>query len=269
VSTISATSDSIGRTIAIGVVITALALLRKYLPAPKRNPPARPITEREASEFRRLQWLVNIAIFVTGVAFAVTSYKLLILANRAFAESDGAARFQLLPTKSIWSFFPGFGALSLAWEITIFLWTLLGNKEKAHRYVQWSNEKAGFDSTRTLRWMTIGIALPIGIATLLALPMRSTLRDPDLLVCGYARLTPRQYSYSQARRLLVVDGFRRRDGTFVSRADVILEFADGYHWHSANNRDFSSTVDPAMLKFLAEKTGLSVERWQTEADLNH
>jgi hypothetical protein len=264
----SGPSDLIGSALIPAAVVAIFALLRKYVPARQPGNVAPAITEDEVADFRRLQWAVGAAVVGVGVVFSIASYKVLLLANRYMAEADGPARFQLLPTKAIWWFFPGFGALCLTWEITLFLWSLLGDKRKIELYTEWSNQKTGFNSTRVLRWMALGIAAPVGVVTLLAVPMHSTLSDQDMRVQGYAQFSSRPYPYSKARRLMAVDGFRDNDGKFNARADVIVEFSDGYRWHSEANRDFASRVDPDLVEFLKEKTGLPLESAQTEADLN-
>ncbi len=83
----------------------------------------------------------------------------------------------------------------------------------------------------------------------------------------YASVSSRHYAYSQARRLIVVDGVRDRSGKFTKRADIIIDFADGFRWHSEANRDFEPAVDRNLLEFIREKTALPVESAQTEADL--
>lgn len=264
----SAPSDLIGPALIPAAVVAMFALLRKHLPARQPGNVAPTVSERDVADFRRVQWAVGAAMVGGGVVFAIASYKALLLANRYFADADGPARFQLLPTKDIWWFFPGFGALCLTSEITLFLWSLIGDKKRIELYAEWSNEKTGFNSTRVLRWMALGIAAPVGVLTLLAVPMHSTLRDQDMRIRGYAQLSSRPYPYSKARRLMVVDGFRNKDGKFNARADVIVEFSDGYRWHSEANRDFASTVDPDLVDFLKEKTGLQLESAQTETDLN-
>jgi hypothetical protein len=258
----------VGRMLVPVAVLTAFALLRRYVSARTAVLPATPTIATLATKFGKWQWAVGAAMFCVAVVFSFAGYEILVLANRYFAEADGPARFQLLPTKVIWGFFPGFGALCLTWEITRFLWSLAADKDQIARYAAWGNEKTGFDGPRVLRWMALGIALPIGLVTLPAVPMHSTLRERDMLVRGYGQISSRHYAYSQATRLMSVEGFRDRDGKFTARADLIVEFADGYRWHSEANRDFETSVNPKLIDFLELKTGLALEQAPTEDDLN-
>ena len=57
--------------------------------------------------------------------------------------SDGPADFRIWPQSAIWWFFPGFGALTLSWEITLQLWSHLGNRDDASLYAYWSNQRTG------------------------------------------------------------------------------------------------------------------------------
>jgi hypothetical protein len=118
-----------------------------------------------------------------------------------------------------------------------------------------------------LRWLALLIVLPIGIATALALPMHSTLDDGGISVRPYASITPLRLRYADARRLTVVQGHRGRSGKLVVRAEILIDFADGYRWHSESNRDFKPEVEVDLLNFLEDKTGLQARRIESEQDL--
>jgi hypothetical protein len=243
-------------------VIIALGLLRKYLPARKTSP-----LPRLDEDFTGMQWAVSISMLLVGLAFVLLVHKALVTANHYFAEADGPAMFQFAPSNAIWWFFPGFGALCSSWEITLLLWSLFEDRNRIARYVAWSDERNGFDSTRALRWMALFIAMPIAVITLLAIPIHSTLCDDSIVVGHYARLNRQRLPYSEARRLVLVDGFRDRSGKFTPRAGVIVDFHDGSRWSSSANRDFKSEADPGLPEFLQRKTGLPLEQAETEADI--
>jgi hypothetical protein len=76
---------------------------------------------------------------------------MLISTNRYLANKDGPAAFILLPQSAIWWFLPGFAALTLIWDLTLWLWSLVGSKQVALQYEYWTNVKAGFNATRILR----------------------------------------------------------------------------------------------------------------------
>jgi len=118
-----------------------------------------------------------------------------------------------------------------------------------------------------LRWMALVIAVPIGVATVLALPMHTALRRQDIRVCGYAWAECETFEYSKAVRMTQIRGFRDRDGKLHSRAGIVLEFADGRRWSSADISDFDRSVTPALASFLIQRTRLPLEQAATEADI--
>jgi hypothetical protein len=261
-------ADLIGRMVVPAAVLGVLGLLRKYLPARKRSPRAQSDPNRVPEEFRGTPWVVGISMPLVGLVFALLAHKALVTANQYFAEADGPVEFRLLPSSAIWWFFPGFAAVCLSWEITRLLWSLFDDRDRIARYVDWSNERAGFDATRAFRWMALLIAMPIGVATLLAIPLHSTLNDTDIVVGHYARLKRQVLPYSRARRLVLVDGFRDRSGKFTPRAGMIVDFTDGSRWSSSDNSDFKSEIDPDLIAFFQRKTGLPLEHVDTQADID-
>jgi len=174
-----------------------------------------------------------------------------------------------LPQTAIWWFLPGFAALTLAWEITLGAWSLIGDKKEVALYNYWSTAKAGFDATRVLRIMAIVIVLPIAILTALALPEHVALGREEIRARGYGLSGVRTYRYSDARRITVIDGFRNRDGTLVKRAGVVLDFSDGRRWSSADISDFKPTVDPKLFDFLQTSVGLQPQYADAESDIPH
>jgi hypothetical protein len=260
-------TDLIGRMIVPAAVVTVLALLRRYMPARKTDPQSLHDRKVDVEEFRNTSVGVYSAMVVVMIAFAFFSHQALVAANRHLAEADGPASFRLLPSSAIWWFFPGFGALCFSWEITLLAWSLLGGSSRVTRFIDWTNERAGYDSTRALRWMGLLLAMPIGVATLLAIPMHSSVRDNDIVVGRYAKFTVQYLPYSQASSLAQVDGFRGRNGKFSAHAEMIVDFNNGTRWRSADNRDFTPEPDPGLAEFLQLKTGLPVGHFETEADL--
>ena len=163
------------------------------------------------------------------------------------------------PGERDWFFFPFFGALCLAWESTLRLWILLGNPIQARKYEAWSNMKTGFNATKVLRLMSIAIALPIGLATIMALPIHSSLGEAALTVGHFATPLPRHYLYSEIRTITVAEGIRTRDGGFQRRPQIVVDFADGSYWSSADNREPEKFIDKSLLDFLQTKKGLDLK----------
>jgi hypothetical protein len=259
-------ANLMGKLLVPAAVFGVLGLLRRYLPARQTKPQAQFDSHGDVEDFTSANFAVYACMVVVGIAFAFSAHWALVAGNRHFAEADGPAAFQFFPSGAIWWIFPGFGSVCLSWEITLFLWSLFEGRRTVVRFIDWTSERAGYDSTRALRWMTVFMAMPIGIASLLAIPMHSTLRDSDIEVGHYATLVRQSLPYVQARRLLLVDGFRNRYGKFSAAAGMIVDFDNGSRWSSSDIGDFKSKVDPGLPEFLQRKTGLPLERAETEAD---
>ncbi len=195
------------------MVLAVFAPLRHYLPSrPAQTTTQENIAELD-SKFRTAQWFVSISLVFTGTILGIALYQILFALNQHYADAEGTARFQLLPSRAIWLFLPVFAALSLSWEIVRALWERFGNHDFLVKYVDWIHAKAGFDSTRVLRWMALLITLPIAIATLLAVPIHSTLHETELHVRGYSSLNSKVLRYTDVSRVFAVAGYRNRDGS--------------------------------------------------------
>lgn len=250
------------------IVSLAFVLARKYLAATSVEPSEHaPPQEDQAARFRSTRWIVGFSMAVTGILFAFSAHALLVRLNRYLANADGPAHFRQWPQSAIWWFFPGFGAICLCWEIVLQLWSRFGNHQTAALYSDWTNQSAGFDSRRVLRWMALLIALPIGVLTALALSVHTSLRDSDIRECGYAFARCKTYPYDAATRMTMIEGFRTRDGKLSERAGIVIDFQDGRRWSSADMSEFGHMVDPSMTEFLQQKTHLTPNYAETAADI--
>lgn len=250
------------------VVLIAFALARRYFPATSVKAPGRDYSLEELDvRFSGEQWLVTGGMVTIGIIFAISTHAALVWLNRFLAAPDSPTNFILWPQSAIWWFFPGFGALALSWEITLQIWALFGRREDAASYAYWTSLKAGFDSTRLLRLSSILIVLPIGILTILALPMHVILGKADIRDCGYAFASCNVYRYSEAKRMTIIDGFRDRESRLMSRAGIVIDFSDGRRWSSAGIGDFNERVDPSLEQFLEKRTNLNCNHAQTESDI--
>jgi hypothetical protein len=250
-------------------VYFVLAIARRYMSAASVKPPEAHISIADlTNRFGGTQWIVGSSMVLVGVLFFFSTHAIFVWLNQHFAAADGPAEFTLWPQNAIWWFFPGFGALALSWEIVLQLWSDLGNRENAQLYNYWSVQKSGFNATKLLRWMALLIALPIGILTALALPMHAALRQDDIRDCGYAFASCKTFRYADARRITMIDGFRDREGKLTKRAGIVIDFADGRRWSSADIGDFSDGVNPVFAEFIEKKTHLPLDHAQTEADIS-
>jgi hypothetical protein len=236
-------------------IAIVFAVSRRYLPPPSTVA----VSQQEADEFSRLQWAVGLAMVIVGGVFGYCSYKALAWTNSYLAFHGENARFTLLPGPWTWGFLPFFGVLCLAWEMTLRLWKLVGDPLRVLKYEIWSNTKSGFNATRVLRIFALTIELPIAIATVLALPIHTSIDDMGIEIGHFGALQPARRVYSEVRSITVVDGLRLRDGSIQRRPAIVLEFSDGTRWSSSDNRDPQKSIDQDLLDFLQEETRLPAE----------
>ena len=261
-------SEFLGRALVPVVVLLVFALARKCLSASSVKAPEPQLSVPDLDiRFRNTQWIVGASMVVVGILFAVSTHAAFVWLNRRLSVVEGTAEFKLWPQTAIWWFFPGFGAAALAWEIVLQLWTRLGNGQDAREYNYWSIQKSGFEVTKMLRWMAALIALPIGVLTVLELPVHATLGQDYIRDCGYAFARCQVYRYADARRLMMIEGFRDREGKLTKRAGIVIDFNDGRRWSSADIGDFSDSVNPAFAEFLEKKTQLPLNYAQTVSDV--
>jgi|SRR5579872_295829 len=258
-------TDFASRAVVPAIVAVCFGLARKYLKPSIRLP------EHQLSildeRFQKTKWMVGISEIAVLVAFVWITHHILVWLNRHLAANDGlGTTLRLWPQDAIWWFFPGFGAVALCWEITLQLWSVV-DRESARSYRLWSDGRAGIDGTRILRWMVLVIVAPIGFFTILALPMHTALGEQDIRVCGYAWAKCQRFDYSRAVRMTQIEGFRNRYGKLTHRAGIVLDFADGRRWSSADISDFQDAEDPVLRAFLVERTHLPVEQAETDLDI--
>jgi len=239
-------ADSIGRGLAVAAVTLALGLARKYLPQNK------PLMGYEAIDSAGVQPVVAMCMLGVGILIAGLSLFGLREANHLIAAGDGSPTVTLLPGWYLWMFFPLFGALSLAWGMTLWVWSLFVGKEVPRAYALWSDQKSGFRCTAILRWMGWLIALPVGIANVLAVPVHANFAEHGISIGRYGQWAPEKHAYADVREFQVIKGIRLRDGSFESQPRVVLTFADGSQWNSWTTRE-DPKVNPEMLIYLTQK----------------
>jgi hypothetical protein len=250
------------------VVVLVFALARRYLSSATLKPPETAYSREDLDfRFNNVQWLVGAGMVVIGVLFAYGSNAALLKTNRFLTSLDGPANYWIRPQSAIWWFFFGFGAVTLSWEFVLQVWARFGNRDEANLYRYCSNHKLGLDATKLLRGMAILIARPVGIFTVLALPIRTALRQSGIKDCGYAFAPCKLCRYARARRITAIERYRDRDGKLNRSAGILVDFSDGRRWSSANEGDLSKSFDPDFAMVLATKTNLPCNYPQTEADM--
>jgi len=220
-----------------------MPLFKKLFPAGHGNKDMSQMRIWELDDrFEHLRGRVIGGMLLIGVAFLFGSWLALKYTNLALATIGRPATFRFLPQTAIWWFFPGFGALSLCWELTLQVMALFMGRDTVNLFSDWTNQTTtfwgsasytGMDSRRVLRWLALLIALPIGLFTVLALNMHATISQNEIRDCGYAFKPCKVYSLADARRITAIEGFRNRYGKLNNRAGISIDFKDGRRRSSA------------------------------------
>ncbi len=269
--------DSIRWAILPGVVVGAMVLFRKLFPAGKSMFKVGNLDSNELyDQFMPVRGRIIGAMILIAILFVFGTWLALTGFNRILAGIDTTASFILLPQTAIWWLFPLFGAVSLCWEITLQIWALFGDRDTVNLFSNWTNHSTAFwgvasypgmDSRKVLRWMTLLIALPIGVFTLMAVNMHATVGPNTIRDCGYAFKPCEVYPLADVRRMTQIEGFGTKDGKITRRARIVLDFKDGRRWSTADWGNFNDTVDPALADFFIQKTGLPLNSASTEEEI--
>ena len=241
--------------------------LRASLPSAKMTPPD-PKNAEEDSKFGSRYLLIQACTVIVGILFAWSTHTSLVRLNRYVANADGPADYHLWPSPAIWWFFPGFGAITLAWPIVLQIWSDFISRPAAYSFNYWWAQSAGYDSTKALERLALFLTSPIGVLTILALSMHASIRQNDIRECRYGFAPCKTYLYSGARRLTLTDELvKRNSGEIVRGAVLRIDFEDGRHWSSSGILDADQSIDPAIVQFMKKKTQLRLIYADSEADI--
>ena len=205
-------------------------------------------------------------MWALGIGFALLFF-VLQGANHWWASLDGPSLLTQYAPAVIWCFFPGFAALAIPWPLTVWYLRKVGRWEEADSIQDEADSKSGMNTFRIMKWLSIGVVAPIGILTLLAIPIHLSIRASEVRVGHYASLRTKVFKLNLARRLTVVDGYRLADGSFHPAKDVIIDFADGARLDGNQVGDGGSSIRGDVMQMLIAKTGLTPERSETVQDI--
>jgi hypothetical protein len=246
--------SSIIRGLIPAVVLLIFVLLRRLIPP--RDADVEALDSPDAS-FPNPIVFGSLAVAI-GAVLVLGLKAILTEANRLLAMRDANAELILYPSRALWWALPVFLAICASWEMALWLWTFF-SPNQARTYRADTTMKAGFDSTLALRWMGLVIGGPGTIATILALPIHTTLTPTEIRDGHFATLRETIYPYSQATTLTEFEGYAARDGSFTRRAGILIRFHDGRTFNTADTDDPKSSVDPLLRELLIRKTGLQIQ----------
>jgi hypothetical protein len=193
---------------------------------------------------------------IVGLLFSFSVYGVSTVINHRLAGVSVPSEIRLFPSPFLWIFFPAFGGFCLAWEIRVFLWSILGNSRTARLYRVWAKRNSGGEQNVYAvspfnSWFVRLVILPMGFFTVLALNMHAVLGPNAIRDYGYAFKPCSVYPYADVRRITYVA--RRESSKNTTGASLVLDFKDGRRWSSGNWGDEIDDVDPSVVNFLRQK----------------
>ncbi|MGD0829680.1 MAG: hypothetical protein ABR907_01970, partial [Terracidiphilus sp.] len=213
------------------------------------------------ASFSNCRHLFQFWNLVVGLIFSFGSYLALFAINKKLAGTATSSEIQLFPSPWLWCFFPAFGGFCLAWHVRVILWSIFGNSRMARLYRIWARRKSGGETNVYAvatfnRWFIRLIVLPLGFFMILALNMHATLGPEAIRECGYAFKPCTVFKYSDFSRITKVA--RHVTANNTTGAMLVLDFKDGRRWSTGDWGDEIDDVDPAVVRFLEQKTSLPI-----------
>jgi hypothetical protein len=225
--------------------------------------------EIEAYELKFAEWrtLIGLCYIPSGIAFFLLSYFSLVALNRLCIASDGISGYHLSYQSAVWFFLPLFGSLSLCVEITMLVWTIFVGWRVVHLYCQWESLQPKryrgshlyYDSRKVMNKFALFIAVPIGLATVLALGMHTTFTQDGIYEYGYAFKAPVFHSYRDVRHAALLEGFWGKHQKFIHKPSLVLDFSDGSRWAQTNWDDSNKEATTELIAILRKHTQVPIE----------
>ena len=196
------------------------------------------------------------AMWSLGIALAM-SFFLLRGANHLWASLEGCSLLTQYAPQAYWCFLPGFAAVSIPWPLTVWYLRQVGRWEEADSIQDASDSKGGFDSFRIMKWLSIGVAGPIAVFTLLAVPIHLSITDSEVRVGHYASLHPEVFLLKDAKSLIIVGEDNPQGVPGRETRDLIVEFGDGRRLRGNQVGDGGTSVQNNIVQLFISKTGLT------------
>jgi hypothetical protein len=206
-------------------------------------------------------------MWLLGLVVAVGGYSLFYELNSWWASRDSGALMQIMPTRVIWCFAPGFGALLVPWLATLWLLRRFGYAGQAEEIVIKGNQKMGANGERIMKGLGWGVVLPIALFTVPAIPIHMSVMNDEVRVTHYGHLAPVVYEFKDAKQAYWIDGYNLRDGSFQAQPDLLIDFADGRRLDASAVGDGGSVPSQQLVDLLLTKSQLTPVEVKTSDDI--
>ena len=235
----------------------AFAAIRRWFPVPPAPAEAGdPLTDAERRSFLRWEVAAIVPILVLIPAMGLGWFFLLKGAANLVHPPLPGTRFLLRPIPILWGLpavFLGIvsGALPMHWLYRL----LLGDRYP--RYIQFSNEKAGFDGWRFLRWMTNLTLLGTGVLFFLVTRTFVRFDDQSVEIGRFLALRAATYDYRQVTAIEHRATFVAPNGNTIHRPHYVIRFNDGTTWNARTHafRDPDPALDAQIANLVSLRSG--------------
>lgn len=215
----------------------------------------------------KMQPIVNACTVAIFCLFLFGVHALLVVLNARLAALDRTALITFLPRPSHWWAFPAVGAFALSWEFTLQIWSLLGHRATANQYREWAKTAPLVYRGRTFtlsaqgffQWLTMFVALPLGMYTLLDLNEHTSFNPDSMSVCGLAYQRWETRTYPNLLRITLVQGKIDSNGKYKPSPALVLDFAEEYRWSSARWGFQKASTLGTLATFLSRQADLPID----------
>lgn len=245
--------------------LTAFTLRLIRRSSPKENAHAGRQSSTEVLVQKHLPpGLVISAVCVVAVLI-VALFFVLRGANHLWAALEGPSLVTQYAPQAVWGLLPLFAGISLPLPLTLWFLKKVGRGMEAESIHDTATRKAGYDSFRVLKWLSIGTVGFGSIATLLAIPIHLSITDSEVRVGHYGSIHTQTYRLKDAQSLTIVDGYKMIGGHRRMIDNVVVVFNDGRRLQGNQVGDAGTSVRSDVLGLLVAKTGLT-PRYSSLAD---
>ena len=178
-------------------------------------------------------------------------------ANHLWAALEGPSLVTQYAPQAAWGFLPLFACISVPLPFTLWFLKRVGRREEAESIHDSATKKAGYDSFRVLKWLSIGTVGPLSIATLLAIPIHLSITDSEVRVGHYGSFHTEIFPFKDAQSLTIVDGYKMVGVHRRRIKNLIVLFHDGRRLRGNQVGDAGTSVRNDVMELIIAKTGLT------------
>ncbi|RJE72764.1 hypothetical protein [Reichenbachiella sp. MSK19-1] len=242
----------------VSVFITVFIFLEILI---KFKPPAIQQEDREllTKKYKAFDILLLVG-FLFSLPFNAVIVTLLLerLSDLELAVEPKPA-FLIKQNSGTWFVIGIFSALGISTSIYILI-VRLAKKKLASEYWRYYNLKYGFNASKLLKYLAIGILLVVTIFTSLTLNSNVKVFDESISINGIFDITPTKYDLNEVVEITEFEKAIAPNGKVVEKKHHSLKFTDGRTWRTTDDMRSFTKKDSTIIKYLLDRTNLVLKR---------